>query len=98
MSLFIDRNISCILLSFGIEYNPQEVLNKARDKSITYNISGIQGDESIMCGFYCIAFIEYVLTGKTLLDYTNLFPLNDYKNNDKIIHKYFKDKYVKSRI
>ena len=58
MSLFIDRNISCILLSFGIEYNPQEVLNKARDKSITYNISGIQGNESIMCGFYCIAFIE----------------------------------------
>ena len=73
-------------------------MNKARDKSITYNISGIQGDESIMCGFYCIAFIEYVLTGKTLLDYTNLFPLNDYKNNDKIIHKYFKDKYVKTQI
>ena len=98
MSLFIGRNISCILLSFGIEYNPQEVLNKARDKSITYNISGIQGNESIMCGFYCIAFIEYVLAGKTLLDYTKSFPLNDYKNNDKIIHKYFKDKYVKSRI
>ena len=29
----------------------------------------IQDNESIMCGFYCIAFIEYVLAGKTLLDY-----------------------------
>ena len=39
-----------------------------------------------------------MLAGKTLLDYTNVFPLNNYKKNDKIIYKYFKDKYVKSRI
>ena len=30
-----------------------------------------------MCGFYCIAFIEYMLEG-TLLDYTNLVSPNDY--------------------
>ena len=46
-----------------------------------------------MCGFYCIAFIEYMLVGKTLLYYTNLFSLNYYENNDKIMYKYFKDKY-----
>ena len=46
-----------------------------------------------MCGFYFIAFVEYMLSGKTLLDYTNLFSPNDYKKNDKIICKYFKDKY-----
>ena len=46
-----------------------------------------------MCGFYCIAFIEYMLAGKTLLDYTNLFSPNDYKKNDKIIYNYFKNKY-----
>ena len=40
-----------------------------------------------MYGFYCIALIEYILTGKTSLDNTNLFNLNDYKKNDKIIHK-----------
>ena len=51
-----------------------------------------------MCGFYCNAFIEYMLAGKTLLDYTQLFSQNDYKKNDKIIHKYFKDKYGQSRI
>ena len=45
-----------------------------------------------MCGFYCIAFIEYMLAGETLLDYTNLFYPNDYKKNDKIIYN-FKDKY-----
>ena len=46
-----------------------------------------------MCGFYCIASIEYMLAGKTLLDYTDLFSLNDYNNNDKIIYKHFKGKY-----
>ena len=49
-----------------------------------------------MGAFYCIAFIEYMLAGKTFLDYNNLFSQNDYKKNDKIICKYFKDKYVKS--
>ena len=42
----------------------------------------------LSCGFYCIAFIEYILARKTLLDHTNLFFSNDYKNNDKIIQKY----------
>ena len=42
-----------------------------------------------MCGFYCIAFIEYMITGKTLLGYTILFFPNDYQKNDKIIYKYF---------
>ena len=51
----------------------QEVLNKIKDKSIILNIFGIESDDSIMCGFYCIAFIEYMIAGKTLLDYTNLF-------------------------
>ena len=51
-----------------------------------------------MCRLYCIAFIECMIAGKTLLDYTNLFSPNDLKKNDKIIYKYFKDKYVKSRV
>ena len=61
------------------------MLNKINDKSITHNIFEIQDDGPIMCGFYCIAFTEYVLAGKTFLDYTNLFSPNDYRKNDKII-------------
>ena len=78
--------------SFGIKYIPQEVLNKIKDKSITHNIFRIQDNKSIMCGFYCIACVEYKLSRKTLLDYTNLFSQNNYKMDDKIIYRYFKDK------
>ena len=45
--------------SFGIKYT-QEVLNKIKDKSTTWNIFWIQSDYSIMCGFYYIVFIEYI--------------------------------------
>ena len=34
--------------------------------------------DTIMLGFYCIAFIEYLIAGKSLLDYINLFSPNDY--------------------
>ena len=93
VSFFIDRNTAVDVDSFANEYIPQEVLNKIKYKSITLNTFRIQDNESIMCGFYCIAFIEYMLSGKGLLDYTNLFFPNNYKKNDKIIYWYFRDKY-----
>ena len=93
VSLFIDKNTAVQFDSFGIEYIPQEVLSKIKDASITHNICRIQDNESIMCGFYCITFTEYMLPGKALLGYTNLFSLNNYKKNGKTIYKYFKDKY-----
>ena len=91
--IICQQKCSCVLWFFEIEYIPQEVLNKIKDKSITHKIFRIQDNESIMCGFYCIAFIEYMLAGKSLLDYTNLFSSNDYKKNDKIIYEYSKDRY-----
>ena len=42
-----------------------------------------------MWGYFCIGFIGFMLNGKSLLDYTNLFSPNDYETNGKIILKYF---------
>ena len=58
----------------------------------------IQDNDYIMYGFFCIVFMEYMLAGKILLNYANLFSPNDYKKNDKIIYKYIKDKYDKSEV
>ena len=44
-----------------------------------------------MRGYFCIGFIDFMLNGKNLLDYTNLFSPNDYEKNDKIILKYFQE-------
>ena len=58
----------------------------------------IQDIDSFVQSFYCIAFIEYMLARKILLDYTNLFSPHDYKKNDKIIYNYFKNKYVEPQV
>ena len=42
-----------------------------------------------MRGYVCIEFIDFMLKGKSLIDYTNVFFPNDYEKNDKTILKYF---------
>ena len=37
------------------------------------NIFRIQEYDSVMCGYFCIGFNDFVLAGKTLTDFTNLF-------------------------
>ena len=53
------------------------------------NIYRIHAYDSIMCGCFCIGFIDFMLIGKRLSQYINLFSPNDYEKNDKIILKYF---------
>ena len=54
--------------SFGVEYISQRELTKIKDRYIAYNIFSIQDDNSIIYGFYYIAFIKYMIAEKTLLD------------------------------
>ena len=43
----------------------------------------------LMCGYFCIGIVYFMLKGKGLLEYTNLFSPNDYDKNDNIIFRYF---------
>ena len=62
--LFIDRNTAVYFDSFRIEHIPRELSSKMKDKSITQNIFSIHSDDSVMCGFCCIAFIDIWLQEK----------------------------------
>ena len=75
--------------SFEVEHIPKEIKKFTRNKNTITNIYRIQAYDSIMCGCFCVGFIDFMLKGKSLLDYTNLFSPNDYEKNDKIILKYF---------
>ena len=59
------------------------------NKNITTNISRIQAFDSIMCGYFCIGFIGFMLKRKTLTEYTNPFLPNNFKKNNDIILNYF---------
>ena len=41
-----------------------------------------------MCGYFCIIFIDFMLKGKSLTDFTNLFSPNNFKRNDNISLNY----------
>ena len=49
----------------------------------------MQAFVSIICRYFCIGFIGFMLKGKRLLEYINLFSSNKYKKNDKILSKHF---------
>ena len=59
------------------------------NKNIITNIYREQAYDSIMCGCFCIGFIDFMFKGKSLLEFTNLFSLKKYKKNGKKILKYF---------
>ena len=44
-----------------------------------------------MCGYFCIGFIDFMLTGKKLTDYASLFSPHDFNKNDSITQSYLKD-------
>ena len=62
------------------------------NRIIKGDINGyLQVYDSILCGYFCIGFIDFTdfVSSKRLVDFANLFSLNSFRNNDKIILKYF---------
>ena len=89
VALYIQNNNVTYFDSFGVEHIPKEIRTFIGNKNITTNIFRIQAYDLIMCGYFCIGFINFMLAGKTLTDYTNLFSPHDFKKNDDIILTYF---------
>ena len=78
--------------SFGVEYVPEEIKEFIGNKNKKANIFWVQANNSIMCGYICIAFIDFMLAGKTLVDFS-LFSPYDFEKNDSMILSYFKDEW-----
>ena len=95
IALFVKTNEAIYFDSFGIEHIPKEINKFIGNKNIISNIFRIHAYDSIMCGYFCIEFINYMLKGKTLLDYTYLFSPNDFKKNDRVIKRLSKNEYYR---
>ena len=78
VALYVNNKTATYFDSLGVEHIPREIMKFiAREKIIT-NIYRIQAYDSIMCGYLCIGFINFMFNGKSLTDYTNLFSPNDF--------------------
>ena len=58
--------------SFGVELILQEIKEFIGYKNIKITIFRIQANNSIICGCFCIRFIDFMFAGKTLIDYASL--------------------------
>ena len=87
-SFFCKNNNVTYFDSFGVEHIPKEIKKIMGNRNIVTNTYRIQAFDS-MCGCFSIGFIDLMLKGKSLLDYTNFIFPYDYEKNDKIILKYF---------
>ena len=70
MLYFVKKNEIIYFDSFGVEYIPNEIKEFIEEfsgnKNIKTNIFRLQEDNSIMCGYFCIGFIDFMLAGKKL--------------------------------
>ena len=91
IALFCNRSEIVYFNSFGVEHVPEEIKEFVGNKNTIANIFRVQANSSVMCGYICIGFIDFMLVGKKLSDFTSLFSPYDFKKNDNIILRYFKD-------
>ena len=79
VALYVNNKIATYFDSFGVEHIPKEIMKFIVRKKIIRNIYIIQAYDSIMCGYFCIGFINFMFNGESLAGYANLFSPNDFK-------------------
>ena len=89
IALYVNNKTVTYFDSFGAEHIPKLIKKFINNKNIVANIFRIQTYDSIMCGYLCIGFIDFMFNGNSLTDFTNLFSPNNFKKYNDIILNYF---------
>ena len=79
IALLCNRSKIVYFDSFGVEHVPEEIKEFIGNKNIIANIFWVQANNSIMCGYFCIEFTDFMLAGKKLADFNSLFSPYDFK-------------------
>ena len=78
VALYVNNKTITYFDSFGVEHIPKEIIKfiESRfpdNRNIITNIFRIQAYDLIICGYFCIGFINFMFNVNSLTDYTNLF-------------------------
>ena len=79
IGLFYNRNEIVYFDSFGVEHVSEEIKIFVENKNIKANIFQVQANNSVMCGYFYIGFIDFMLAGKKLTDFTSLLSPYNFK-------------------
>ena len=76
VALWVHNNVT-YFDNFGVENIPKEIIKfinrPSQNKNIMTNIFRMPAYDSVMCGYFCIGFIDFMFKGKTLTEYKFLF-------------------------
>ena len=90
--LYFVREVKLLIsIVFDVEDVPEEIKEFVGNRNIIANTFRVEANNSVMCGHCCIGFIDFVLAGKKLTDFTKMLSPCDFEKNDNIILSYFKD-------
>ena len=73
ITLHVKNNDITYFDSFGVEHIPKEIIKFIGCKNVIANIFRIQAYDSIMCGYFCIGFIDFMFKEKTLTEFMDIF-------------------------
>ena len=79
IALFCNRSEIVYFDNFGVEHVSEEIKEFVGNKNIVGNIFLVQANNSVMFGYFCIGFIDFMLAGKKLTDFANMFSPYDFK-------------------
>ena len=78
IALFCNRSEIVYFDSFGVEHVPEEIKEFIGNKNIKANIFRVQANNLIMCEYFCIAFIDFMIAGKKLTHFASMFSPRDF--------------------
>ena len=76
--MYVQNNDATYFDSFGVEHIPKEIRTFIGNKNIKANIFRIQAYNSIMCGYFCTGFSDFMLAGKNFKKFTNFFSSDNF--------------------
>ena len=77
VALYVQNNVT-YFNSLTLEHLLKGIRTFISYKNIKTNVFRIQACDSLMCGYFCIGFIDFMVSGKTLPEFTNLFSPNNF--------------------
>ena len=94
VALFFNRNEIVYFDSFGAEHVPKEIKEFVGNKNIKANIFRVRANDSVICKYFCIGFIDLRYRVKNWLILRTCFLVMTLKKNDDLILTYFKDEWM----
>ena len=79
IALFCKKSEIVYYDTFGVEHVPEEIKEFVGNKNIIANNFRVQANNSVICGYFCIRFIDFMLASKKLTDFTSMFSPYDFK-------------------